>query len=89
MLSPEAWQVYIVSESYDSSLLSVYKTKKMEDVDFTEDQLIEVAFQVLQAFAALNRRGGLHFKSLLHFENIVFDEQGFIKLQEMSHVFFD
>ena len=26
---------------------------------------------------------------MLHFENIVFDEQGFIKLQEMSHVFFD
>lgn len=43
----------------------------------------------MQAFTALNRQGGLHFKSMLHFENIFFDEQGFVKLQEMSHVFFD
>ena len=26
---------------------------------------------------------------MLRFENILFDEKGFIKLQEMSHVFFD
>ena len=34
-------------------------------------------------------KGGLYFKSMLRFDNILFDEQGFIKLQEMSHVFID
>lgn len=50
---------------------------------------MEISYQILQAFAALNRSGGLHCKSQLHFENIYFDEQGFLKLQEMTHVFFD
>lgn len=44
---------------------------------------------MLQAQAALNRSGGLHCKSMLHFDSIYFDESGFLKLQEMSHVFFD
>lgn len=26
---------------------------------------------------------------MLHFDSIYFDESGFLKLQEMSHVFFD
>ena len=43
----------------------------------------------MQALAALNRCGGLNCKSMLHFDSIYFDENGFLKLQEMSHVFFD
>ena len=47
VLSPEAWQVYIISESYNYSLSSVYMARKGEDAQFTEDELIEVAYQVL------------------------------------------
>ena len=89
VLTPEAWQVYLISESYNSSLMDIYRTKKAEDADFSEEQLLEIAYQILQALAGLNRSGGLHCKSMLHFENIYFDESGFLKLQEMSHVFFD
>lgn len=44
---------------------------------------------MLEAFATVNQRGGLHFKSMLHMDKIHFDENGFVKVQEMSHVFFD
>ena len=74
VLSPEAWQVYVISESYNASLMDIYRTKKAEDADFTEDQLIDISYQILQAFTALNRSGGLHCKSMLHFEQIYFDE---------------
>ena len=74
VLSPEAWQVYIISESYRQNLTEVYQTKKNEDAEFSEEQLIEIAYQILQAYAAVNRKGGLNYKSMLHFENIFFDE---------------
>jgi len=43
-LSAEAWHVYVVSEAYNSCLLDLYTIKKNENVDFTEEQLIEVSF---------------------------------------------
>ena len=88
-LSPEEWHVYVVSEAYNASLMDIYRTKKAEDADFTEEQLVEISYQLLQAFAAINRTGGLHYKSMLHFESIYFDEQGYLKLQEMTHIFLD
>lgn len=69
--------------------MDIYRTKRAEDADFSEEQLVEISYQVLQALAALNRSGGLHCKSMLHFDSIYFDENGMLKLQEMSHVFFD
>ena len=47
VLSPEAWQVYVISESYRQNLTDVYHTKKNEDAEFTEEQLIEIAYQIL------------------------------------------
>ena len=80
VLSPEAWHVYVVSEAYNSNLMELYRTKKAENVDFSEDQITEVSYQVLQALSSLNRRGGLNYKSMLHMENIHFDETGIVKL---------
>ena len=80
VLSPEAWQVYVISESYNASLMDIYRTKKAEDADFSEEQLIEISYQILQALVALNRCGGLNCKSMLHFDSIYFDENGFLKL---------
>jgi len=36
-VSPEAWHVYVVSEAYNSSLLDLYRTKRAENMDFSED----------------------------------------------------
>lgn len=47
VLSPEAWQVYVISESYNASLMDIYRTKKAEDADFNEDQLVEISYQIL------------------------------------------
>lgn len=74
VVSPEAWHVYVVSEAYNSSLMDLYRTKKAENVDFNEDQLVEVCYQVLQGISTLNRRGGLHFKGMLRMDQIHFDE---------------
>ena len=79
----------MISEAYNASLNDIYRTKKNEDADFSEEQLVEISYQILQAFVAINRCGGLHYKSMLHFESIYFDEQGLLKLQEMTHVFLD
>ena len=89
VVSPEAWHVYVVSEAYNSSLMDLYRTKKAENVDFSEDQLVEVCYQVLQGLSTLNRRGGVHLKGMLRMDQIHFDEQGTVKLQEMSHIHFD
>mmetsp|Transcript_38038 Transcript_38038/g.46501 ORF Transcript_38038/g.46501 Transcript_38038/m.46501 type:complete len:81 (-) Transcript_38038:3352-3594(-) len=44
VLSPEEWHVYVVSEAYNASLMDIYRTKKAEDADFSEDQLVEISY---------------------------------------------
>ena len=36
--------IYLISEAYNSSLMDLYRTKKAENSDFTEEQLIEIVF---------------------------------------------
>jgi hypothetical protein len=36
--------VFFISESYNASLLDLYKTHKNENVQFNEEQIIEIAF---------------------------------------------
>ena len=70
-------------------MADLYKTKKAENAEFNEEQLLELSYQILQALKSINFKGGLHFKSMLRMDNIMFDTEGRIKLQEMSHVIFD
>ena len=37
VMSAEAWQVYVISESYNARLMDIYRTKSSEDADFSEE----------------------------------------------------
>lgn len=67
-------QIYLLSEAYNASLLDLYKTNKNENMEFQEEQLIEIAFQVLKALSYLNSKG-LNNKSMLRMQHIHLDDQ--------------
>ena len=46
--------VYSYSEAYNASLMDLYRTSKNENVEFLEEQVIEIAFQILKALSFLN-----------------------------------
>jgi hypothetical protein len=35
---------YLLTEAYNASLMDLYQTNKNENMEFTEEQLIEIAF---------------------------------------------
>ena len=43
-VDPSTFQIYIISEAFNANFLELYRTKQAENVDFSEHQLIEVAF---------------------------------------------
>ena len=89
--------VYVISESYNLSLFDLYCTSQAEKTNLSEEFLIETSFQVLKALDHLSRRssqghfrgfnGG--FKGMLRMQNILFDQNGLVKIQDMSHLHFD
>eukprot|EP00347_Sterkiella_histriomuscorum_P007206 403349853 len=57
-------------------------------MEFSEEQLIELAFQVLKNIQ-YNNSMGLSYKGMLRMENINFNQMGRVKVQEMIHVFLE
>ena len=60
---------YVVSEAYNTSLADVYKTKKLEDTEFTEEHLTYIAYSLLTACSEH------HFKCMLRMEMVHFSDQ--------------
>jgi len=60
---------YVVSEAYNTSLADVYKTKKLEDTEFTEEHLTSIAYSLLTACSEH------HFKCMLRMEMVHFSDQ--------------
>jgi len=67
-------RVYFISEHFNSSLLDIYYTYINEDTEFEEEQLVELAFNVLKGLEHLNQKG-LTLKCKLRFENVCFSEK--------------
>lgn len=93
--------VFLISESYNLSLFDLYCTSQAEKTSFSEDFLVEISFSVLKALEYLARNSrvsadsrqtkGLDsgYQGMFRMQNILFDEAGQVKLQEMSNVHFD
>jgi serine/threonine protein kinase len=82
--------IYVISESYNLCLFDLYCTFQAEKTILSEDFLIETSFQILKALEHLNRQGSQGgFQGMLRMQNILFDENGSVKIQEMSHLHFD
>ena len=41
--------VYLITQAYNASLKDLYLTHRNEKMEFSEEQLVEIAFQVLKA----------------------------------------
>ena len=90
--------IYVISESYNLSLFDLYQTSQAEKTELSEEFLIETSFQVLKALEYLNRQNNENgvfkafqggFQGMLRMNNILFDHNGSVKLQEMSNICFD
>lgn len=60
---------YVVSEAYNTSLADVYKTKRLEDTEFTEEHLTSIAYNLFTACSEY------HFKCMLRMEMVHFSDQ--------------
>ena len=90
--------IYVISESYNLSLFDLYCTSQAEKTNLSEEFLIETSFQVLKAMECLNRQGDKTYiikgfqggyQGMIRMQNILFDENGLVKVQDMSHLHFD
>ena len=66
--------VYLVSQAYNANMNDLYLTQRNEKMEFSEDHLVGIAYQVLKALEYLNRKG-LSLRSMLRMENIMFDKK--------------
>lgn len=75
--------VYLFSEAYNASLNDLYITNKNENADFTEGQLVEIAFQILKALHFVEAATG-GWKCQLEMDSIYFNEKGHVMLEDIS-----
>lgn len=66
--------VYLVSQAYNANLNDLYLTQRNEKMEFSEDHIVDIAYQVLKALEYLNRKG-MTLRSMLRMENIMFDKK--------------
>jgi serine/threonine protein kinase len=66
--------VYLVSQAYNANMNDLYLTQRNEKMEFSEDHIVGIAYQVLKALEYLNRKG-VNLRSMLRMENIMFDKK--------------
>jgi len=66
--------VFLVSQAYNANLNDLYLTQRNEKMEFSEDHIVDIAYQVLKALEYLNRKG-MTLRSMLRMENIMFDKK--------------
>ncbi|CDW91123.1 kinase r-like protein [Stylonychia lemnae] len=77
--------LFVFSEGYNGSLYDLYRTNKNENMEFTQEQLIDIAFQILMGINYLNQKG-YNFKGMMRMENINFDEMFEVKQEDMLYL---
>ena len=71
--------------------MDLYQTSQAEKTELSQDFLIEVSFQVLKALEFIqlqNDSTQVGIKGMLRMSNILFDQFGLVKIQDMSNVYF-